>query len=50
MTTTPETEGVKFARCPECQAVAWPGWETTHRHRPPCPYTDTDPSSWSAND
>jgi hypothetical protein len=49
MTTTPEpVVGVKFARCPDCQAVAWPGWEVTHRHRPPCRYEHTHPSTWSA--
>lgn len=44
--TTPITEGIQFARCPECQAVNWPGWSTTHRHRPPCDYADTDPNTW----
>lgn len=33
-------------RCPQCGAVKWDGWEITHRHRPPCDFTGTDPSTW----
>lgn len=39
-----------FTRCPECQAVAWPGWHVTHRHRPPCEYVGTDPATWNRKD
>ena len=37
---------VPFTRCPECAAVAWPGWHVTHRHRPPCSYTHLPPADW----
>jgi hypothetical protein len=35
-----------FTRCPECAAVAWPGWAVTHRHRPICKYADVSPRDW----
>ena len=48
MTTTPESgPGVQFTRCPDCQAVAWHGWDVTHRHRPPCRFEATDPLTWN---
>jgi hypothetical protein len=37
---------MSYRRCPDCGALAWPGWHIGHRHRPPCPYTDTDPATW----
>lgn len=40
------TSTLPFTRCPECAAVAWPGWHVTHRHRPPCSYTDLAPADW----
>lgn len=45
-----EPQGVTFTRCPGCQAVAWPGWHVTHRHRPPCPREGTDPTTWSTDE
>lgn len=33
-------------RCPVCGAVYLNG-RTTHRHRPPCPNTDTTPDNWT---
>lgn len=39
-----------FTRCPDCGAVAWPGWRVTHRHRPPCPRANTDPTTWQRKD
>lgn len=36
---------VDYPRCPECKAVAYRAWATTHR--PGCPYSDTDPTEWT---
>ncbi len=45
-----ERPPLPFLRCPDCQAVAWQGWDVTHRHRPPCRFEGTDPEKWSSND
>jgi hypothetical protein len=43
-----EIPPLPFHRCPICRAVDWPGWETTHRHRPPCPNQDVKADKWKA--
>lgn len=41
------THTTRWKRCPICGALASPPWDVVeHRHRPPCPNTDTDPRSW----
>jgi hypothetical protein len=50
MTTTTAPAPLPFRRCPICAAVHWQGWQISHRHRPPCPNTDTHPDNWTTHD